>query len=142
MLLSTFDSFLLKISCPKCVSIHIDEDLCLMCLLSFMCRWRSSLMSSIAYEPVFNTHNPGVLLDRNLHKKDCCYQGSYSTRGYQRLSWSNRFESFTVAIMTWLSVTEINHAIFFYCSSCTKPRHVYLCWVLLPFFDWIMKLFR
>jgi hypothetical protein len=36
----------------------------------------------------------------------CCYQESYWIKGSYWLSWSHHFESFTVATMTLLTVTE------------------------------------
>ena len=36
----------------------------------------------------------------------CCYQESYWTNDSYWLSWNHHFESFTIATITWLTVTE------------------------------------
>ena len=38
--------------------------------------------------------------------EDCCQQGSYWTKGSYWLRWSHHFQSFTVATMSWLALTE------------------------------------
>jgi len=38
--------------------------------------------------------------------EDCCSRGCYWTNGVRWSIWNHHFEDFTIAIMTWITVTE------------------------------------
>jgi len=67
--------------------------------------------------------------------KGWCKQGTYWTKGSLWWSWSHHFQRFTVATMTWLTVTEhLCHKWPRICSVCRKHNHVLFplttyCWV-------------